>query len=153
MPYDVFPASDGNITIACGNDGQFVRLCAALGDEDLAARPDYRRNRDRVINRLALTEQLHRLTRGLSRAELLQRLDEAGVPAGPINSMREVFADPQVVARGLKLDLPNPMAGAGATAGLRSPILIDGVASAAASGAPALGQHNLDVLADPRWGG
>ena len=153
VPYDVFPAADGDFCIAAGNDGQFRKLCDILGAPGLAADPAYAQNRGRVVNRAELTQKLHALTRRFARAVILAALDAAQVPAGPINSVAQVFDDPQVQARGMKLDLPNAHAKGGTTAGVRSPILIDGAAAAAARPAPALGEHTDEVLADVGWSG
>ena len=152
VPYDVFPVADGHVIVAAGNDGQFRRLCGGRGAPARAARPDYRSSKGRVAHREALTGELHGLTRGFRRDDLLARLDAAGVPAGPINTLSQVFADPQVRARGLERHLPNPLAAAGSTPGVRSAIMIDGVPQASARPAPALGQHEAEILADPNWG-
>ncbi|WP_299361017.1 CaiB/BaiF CoA-transferase family protein [uncultured Paracoccus sp.] len=103
VPYAVFDCADGWIIIAAGNDGQYRRLVEVLGLPALADAPDYRTNADRIANRDALTEMLTTVTRGRTRDDLLAALERAGVPAGPINDMADVFADPQVVARGLKI--------------------------------------------------
>ena len=153
VPYDVFPVADGHIIIATGNDGQFRRLCEILGDPALADHPDHRTNRGRVANRGALTAALHALTSRREAAELLTKLDAAHVPAGPINSVAQVFADPQVVARGMALRLDNPAAEGGTTPGIRSPIVIDGRPQASPRPAPSLDQHAAEILADPAWGG
>ena len=76
-----------------------------------------------------------------------------GVPAGPINTVGEAFADPQVMHRQMRIDTPNPKARGGTTPGVRSAIMIDGVPAASPRHAPALGEHTDEVLADPRWGG
>ena len=153
VPYDLFPARDGPITIACGNDGQFRKLAAVLGAPELADDPRFTRNRDRVANRPAVTAALGALTQRLDRAQLLPLLEAAGVPAGPINSVSQVFADPQVLARGLRLDIANKRAKGGTTPGLRGAIVIDGLAVVAPLPAPALGEHTTEVLADANWGG
>ena len=132
-PYQVFPTSDGHIIIATGNDGQYRRLCALLGRDDLAADPAYARNADRVARRAALAEALAQATASMTKAELLAACEAQGVPAGPINTMDEVFADPQVEARGMRLDL-------GQTTGLRSPFVIDGARCASPLPAPELGE-------------
>lgn len=103
VPYRVMDCADGHIIIAVGNDGQFRRFCALLGVEGLADHPDYRTNTDRLANRDALVAVLNPLTRARAKADLLAACEDAGVPAGPINDMAEVFADPQVIARGLKI--------------------------------------------------
>ncbi len=151
VPYDVFPVADGDIIIATGNDGQYRKLCDILGDGGLGVDPAYALSKDRVARRNELAERLHALTRKFTRAELLPKLDAAGVPAGPINSIAEAFADPQIVARGMRIDIPNPAAKAGATPGVRAPIMIDGEPVVASRPAPPLGAHNDDVLNDPNW--
>ena len=153
VPYDVFPVADGHIIIAAGNDGQFRRLCGILGEQGLATHPDYALSQDRVAQRDALTAELHALTRRWRRDDLLAALDAGGVPAGPINSVGQVFADPQVEARGLALALDNPRALGGTTPGVRSAIVIDGVPQASPRPAPGLDEHRDEILADPQWGG
>ena len=153
VPYDVFPVADGDIIIATGNDGQYRRLCEALGAPELGGDGRFLANRDRVGNRAAFNEIFHPLCRQFTRAALLERLEALGVPAGPINSIGDVFADEQVVHRGMHIDVENPHAARGATPGLRAPIVMDGAPLAAPRPAPGLGQHNDEVLGDKNWGG
>ena len=153
VPYDVFPVSDGDVIIATGNDGQYRKLCDVLGVPDLGRDPRFATSKDRVLNRVAFNETFYPVFRRFTRAELLPRLDAAGVPAGPINNVGEVFADPQIVHRGMRIDIDNPLAAKGTTPGLRAPLVMDGEALAAARPAPALGQHNDDVFSDRNWGG
>lgn len=151
VPYEVFPVADGYIIIASGNDGQYRKLCEALGAHDLANNPDYATNRGRVAHRSVLVPALSAFTAQVGKAELLARLEAQGVPAGPINSLDEVFGDPQVLARGMKLDLPRPEAEAGFVPTVRTPILIDGVPQVSKRPSPILGEHNAEILADPNW--
>lgn len=104
-PYQVFECSDGHIIIATGNDAQYGRLCTILGLADMIENPDYLRNSDRVQNREAMIARLEGQTRTFTKANLLAACEAQGVPAGPINDMAEVFADPHVQARGMKLEL------------------------------------------------
>ena len=104
-PYQVVDCSDGHIIIATGNDRQFQKLCRVLGHEGLAQAPEFLTNADRVTNRAALDAALNTRTRGFSRADLLAACEADGIPAGPINDLSEVFADPQVTARGLRVEL------------------------------------------------
>ncbi len=153
VPYEVFPVSDGHIIIASGNDGQWRKLVAVLGEPELADQPAYFTNKDRVANRAVLIPYLGRLTAGFAKADILARLETAGVPAGPINTTDEVFADPQMVARGVRRDLAAPAAKAGSIPTVASPILIDGVRQVSERPSPRLGEHQADILNDPNWGG
>ncbi len=104
-------------------------------------------------NRVAFNEIFHPLCRRFTRAALLEKLEALGVPAGPINSIGDVFADEQVVHRHMRIDVDNPHAPSGATPGLRAPIVMNGEPLAAPRPAPGLGQHNDEVLGDKNWGG
>src|SRR5215207_7799042 len=118
VPYQVFPVADGHIIIATGNDSQFAKLCGLLGEPKLAAEAAYRSNADRLANRAELIEKLSALTRRMSRADLLAKLEGVGVPAGPINTLEQVFAEPQVVHRKMRLDRPSAAAKGGAIPGV-----------------------------------
>src|SRR4051794_24819708 len=106
-PYQVFPVADGHIIIASGNDNQFAKLCAVLGAPELAKEPAYKDNKARLANRTELVACICTLTARMSRSELLAKLEAAGVPAGPINDLDQVFSDPQVIHRGMRLELPS----------------------------------------------
>jgi crotonobetainyl-CoA:carnitine CoA-transferase CaiB-like acyl-CoA transferase len=151
VPYEVFPVADGHIIIAVGNDGQYRRLCDVLGKAELGTEADYATNPARVTNRVALIAQLSDLTMGGARSDLLARLEAAGVPAGPINSIGDVFDDAQVRHRGMRLDLPSEAAANGSIPGVRTPLVIDGAPAAHARPSPRVGEHQADVLADPNW--
>ncbi|KPQ06883.1 MAG: putative acyl-CoA transferases/carnitine dehydratase [Rhodobacteraceae bacterium HLUCCA12] len=133
VPYQVFECADGHVIIATGNDAQYARLCRMLALEELIDHPDYRRNPDRVAHRPALSEALSAATRLRTKQDLLESCEASGIPAGPINSMDEVFADPQVQARGMALDF-------GEMKGVRSPFVIDGERCASDLPAPVLGE-------------
>ncbi len=117
------------------------------------SRADYRDNRSRIANRVALTAHLHQLTQRHAKLDLLAALEKVGVPAGPINAVDEVFADPQVVARGVRVDLASEAAKGGAIPTVASPIVMDGVRQVSARPSPRLGEHAQEILADPAWGG
>jgi glutaryl-CoA transferase len=146
VPYQVFPVADGHIIIASGNDNQFAKLCAVLGEPALAKNPAYLTNSDRVQNRDQLIAHLFGRTKRFARADLLAKLEAVGVPAGPINTLADVFADPQVVHRGMRIDMPSPAAAGGSLPGLRTPITIDGARMASGRPSPRLGEHTQDVL-------
>ena len=101
VPYRDFAASDDYVLVACGNDGQFRALCALLGRDDLAAEPRFATNAGRLRERRVLEVELARAIAPWRAAELLAAMEQAGVPGGPINSIDEVLADPQVAARGM----------------------------------------------------
>jgi len=144
VPYQSFPVADGHIIIAVGNDGQFRHLCAALGEPALADDPRFATNRARVEHRAALAPLVAERTAAFTRADLLAALEAAGVPAGPINTVADVFADPQVAARGMRLDLP---AGDGETIpSVRTPILMSETPPAYERASPRLGEHTRTVL-------
>ncbi|MAP14644.1 MAG: CoA transferase [Oceanibulbus sp.] len=134
-PYEVFECSDGHLIIATGNDGQYQRLCQLLGLEDMATAPEYLKNADRVANRPEMIRRLTGATRLRSRDDLLAACEAHGVPAGPINDMSDVMADPQVVARGMQIELDG-------VPGLRSPFTFSGAELSLHRPAPKLGEDN-----------
>jgi crotonobetainyl-CoA:carnitine CoA-transferase CaiB-like acyl-CoA transferase len=148
VPYQVFRVADGHIVIAAGNDRQTRDLCRILGLAAVADEPRFRANSDRVANRAAFIGLVEEATQKFASADLLAALAAAHVPAGPINSVAEVFADPQVIARRLRIDLPATDAAGGTVPSVRSPIVLDGAAMAAPTAAPRLGEHTNDVLAE-----
>ncbi|MCC6007218.1 MAG: CoA transferase [Rhodobacteraceae bacterium] len=141
VPYQVFDCADGHIIIATGNDGQFGRLCALLGMPALAGAAEYRTNADRIAHRPALVASLNSATRQWERMQLLAACEAEGVPAGPINDLADVFADPQVIARGLQI-APEGVPG------VRSPISFSDAALALARPSPALDADRETILAE-----
>lgn len=138
-PYAVFNCNDGWLILATGNDGQYQRLCKILRLETMATEPAFLTNADRIANRAAMTERLTAATKTWAKADLLAACEAEGVPAGPINNLAEVFADPQVLARGLKI-APDGVPG------VRSPMTFSGAELALDRPAPRLGQHQDEVL-------
>jgi crotonobetainyl-CoA:carnitine CoA-transferase CaiB-like acyl-CoA transferase len=138
-PYAVFDCADGWLILATGNDGQYRKLCAILGLDHMAEAPDYLTNADRVRNREALTAAITAATTRWQKADLLQACEDNGVPAGPINDLAEVFADPQVIARKMQLDL-------GGIPGVRSPFTFSDADLSLDRPAPKLGEHQGEVL-------
>lgn len=147
VPYQVFPAADGHLIIATGNDRQWRDCAGILGRADLAADPAYATNADRVKRRAELVPLLAEATARFRRDDLLARLEAAHVPAGPINSVADVFADPQVIHRGLRLDLPSAEAAAGAVPTVRTPVRLSGTPLVQDRPAPGLGADTGAVLA------
>jgi crotonobetainyl-CoA:carnitine CoA-transferase CaiB-like acyl-CoA transferase len=111
VPYQVFEVADGHLILAVGNDAQYARFCAVAGRPDLASDPRFSRNADRVRHRASLVPLLVVELKRRTRRDWLEALEAANVPCGPINDLAEVFADPQVQARGMTIDLPHPLAG------------------------------------------
>ena len=146
VPYQVFPVADGHIIIATGNDTQFAKLCGVLGEPEISGEPNYRANSDRLQHREELIGRLSALTRRWRGADLLAKLESVQVPAGPINPLDQVFVDPQVVHRGMRIDLPSEAAKAGTIPGVRTPIIIGGKPMAAERPSPRLGEHTAEVL-------
>ncbi|MBM3613937.1 MAG: CoA transferase [Alphaproteobacteria bacterium] len=138
-PYAVFDCADGWIILATGNDAQYQRLCAILGLDDMARAPQFLTNADRIANRQEMTARITGATRAWAKADLLQACEDQGVPAGPINDLAEVFEDPQVQARGLKI-------APGGLPGVRSPMTFSAADLALDRPAPKLGEHQDEVL-------
>lgn len=147
-PYQVFPTADGHLIVAVGNDRQFVKFCELLGRPDLASDARYHTNADRVQHRESLTPELAAETAKFERDTLLARLEAAGVPGGPINSVADVFADPQVVHRQMRVETPHTGAAAGTSPGVRTPIRFSGATLSLERGVPRLGEHTDEVLAE-----
>lgn len=130
VPYQAFPTLDGPLVIAAGNDGQFASLCRILGCS-LHEDPRFATNPGRLANRVELLATIEALTARRDRQELFNSLEDAGVPAGPINELDDVFADPHVVARGLAITPEGKK-------GVASPIVIDGVRMVSDQAAPGI---------------
>jgi crotonobetainyl-CoA:carnitine CoA-transferase CaiB-like acyl-CoA transferase len=146
VPYQVFPTADGYAIVATGNDNQYIKFCNVLDAPELAQNPAYKDNVGRLKHREQLIGKLSELTSRMKRDDLLQKLEAQQVPAGPINDLEQVFKDPQVVHRGMKLELPSDAAKAGKIPGVRTPIVFDGWRAASEHPAPLLGQHTDEIL-------
>ena len=138
-PYQTFAVADGHVIVAVGNDAQFRRLCALLGQSALGVDARFATNAARVANRDAMIASLSPLIAPHGREDLLALLGAAGIPAGPINDVAEVFADPQVIARGLRIDR-------GGFPGLASPIVIDGKRQVSDRRSPSLGGGDAESM-------
>ncbi len=146
VPYQDFPTSDGYMVIAVGNDAQFARLCAVVGLAALAEDPDFRTNKMRVANRRELIDKLSAATVTHPTAHWVAALETVGVPAGPINTLDSVFADPQVRARGMQINLPHPVAGAVSL--VANPLRLSETPVTYRSAPPLLGEQTQEVLAE-----
>ena len=146
VPYQEFPAADGFLIVATGNDRQYVDFCKVVGAPELGADPRFKDNVGRLAHRGELIEKLTAQTKKMKRDDLLAKLEQVKVPAGPINNLEEVFADPQVVHRGMKIEYPSKAAKSGKIPGVRTPIVIDGWKAAADRPSPLLGEHTQEIL-------
>ncbi|SMF71732.1 Crotonobetainyl-CoA:carnitine CoA-transferase CaiB [Xaviernesmea oryzae] len=145
-PYEVISTQDGHLILAVGNDGQFRRFCRILGMEAIADDERFATNKARVANRGEVRRLILAQTAKWKKAELLAACGENAVPAGPINSIAEMFDDRQVKARGLRIDLE--AADGTVIPGVRSPIVLSETPLTYRRPSPALGEHTADVLAE-----
>lgn len=146
VPYQVFAASDGHVIIAVGNDAQFRRLGVCVGMPALADDADYATNAARVRNRGMLVPILEAVIRAKPLVHWLKTLAAAGVPCGPVNDIGQVFADPQVLARGMRIAMPHPATGGGSVELIGNPLRFSASAVGYRRPPPLLGQHTNEVL-------
>jgi crotonobetainyl-CoA:carnitine CoA-transferase CaiB-like acyl-CoA transferase len=146
VPYQVFEVGDGHVIVAVGNDQQFRQFCAVIKRPELATDPRFLTNADRVGNRQALIEAISLALRDFTRSDLLAALEARGVPSGPINSIAEAFADPQVLARRVRVDLPASDAPGDLIPSIRTPIVFSDADLALQRASPRLGEHTSEVM-------
>ena len=144
VPYQDFPSADGDFILAVGNDGQFRKFCEVAGLPALADDPRFSTNKARVAHRAELIPLLRQATVFKTTAEWVTLLEEAGVPCGPINDLAQVFADPQVQARGLRLDLANGLGST--TPQVASPLRLSATPVDYRLAPPLLGEHSDAIL-------
>ena len=145
-PYEVVPTADGYLILAVGNDGQFRRLCTILGVETNADDERYATNKARVANRNEVRAFVSAETLKWNKADLLRACETNAVPAGAINTIEDMFADPQIVARGLRIDLEDS---AGTVIpSVRTPIVLSETPLTYTRPSPRLGEHQEEVLAE-----
>ena len=146
VPYQPFKSSDGEVIVACGNDNLFRKFCEAAGRPELARDPRFATNGKRVENRAEMTRVIQEFFVQRSTAEWLERLEAAGVPNGPINDLAQVFEEPQVKARGVKIELEHKAAGKLPL--VASPMRFSGTPLEYRLPPPLLGEHTEEVLRD-----
>ena len=144
VPYQDFPTADGDFILTVGNDGQFRKFCAVAGHPEWAEDPRFASNAARVAHRGELIPLIRQATVFRTTAEWVGALEQAGVPCGPINDLAQVFSDPQVLARGLRVDLPHPLAGS--VPGVASPLRLSATPVEYRHAPPLLGEHSEQVL-------
>jgi crotonobetainyl-CoA:carnitine CoA-transferase CaiB-like acyl-CoA transferase len=146
IPYKAFASSDGHIIITCGNDAQFKRLCDALGMPEMPIDPKYVSNEARLTNRVALESRLQTVLIKMRKKEIIDLLELADVPCGPINTLPEVFADPHVIARETKVELQRSDGAIIKTVAF--PAKLSGSPATYRSPPPILGGNTEEVLQD-----
>jgi formyl-CoA transferase len=144
VPYQVFSCADGHVILAIGNDSQFGKFCEAADRGAWAVDPRFAKNADRVRNRAILVPLVADVMRTRRQREWLDLLEPLGVPCGPINRLDQVFAEPQLAARGLRMDLKHPLAGTVPQVG--TPIRFSATAPDYERPPPLLGEHTAEVL-------
>ena len=144
QPQDVFPCKDGKLALACGNDAQFIKLCAVLGLFDLPKDERFSTNAARVTNRHVLAALLTEAFVNYERVVLVEAFDAAGVPCGPINSVAEVFEEPQVKERNMLIHVPHPLSGTVPL--VNTPMRFAEHRLGATRAPPLLGEHTTEVL-------
>jgi crotonobetainyl-CoA:carnitine CoA-transferase CaiB-like acyl-CoA transferase len=146
VPYGVFESADGQIVIAVGNDSQWRHYCEAIERPDLAADERYKKGTGRILGRKELIAELVRVMRTRSTQAWIEALDAKGVPCGPINDYRQVFEDPQVRHRGMRVDMSR---GDGGTVGtVASPLRLKGTPPDYSRAPPLVGEHTTEILAE-----
>lgn len=144
VPYQTFKTADGDVILACGNDNLFRKFCEVGNCQQLAADPRFATNGKRVENRAALTALLNDIFAKRSTPDWVAALEAAGVPNGPINTLEQVFQEPQAIARGLRIEIQHQLAGKIPL--IRSPMRFSETPLEHEIPPPLLGQHSDDVL-------
>ena len=146
VPYQVFPSSDGHLIIATGSQPQWSKMCQVLGLDELVDDVRFKTNQDRVRNRVELAALISARTSLRGRDEMLAEFDAKFIPAGPINSVADTFTDPQIIQRGLRIDVPD---GEGVMVpGVRTPIVFSKSTLKLDRASPQLGEHTQEVMND-----
>ncbi|QXI43490.1 CoA transferase [Pseudomonas wayambapalatensis] len=146
VPYQDFPTADGDFILTVGNDGQFRKFAEVAGQPQWADDPRFATNKQRVAHRAELIPLIRQATVFKTTAQWVAELERAGVPCGPINDLAQMFQDPQVVARGLRVDVPHPLAGS--VPQVASPIRLSETPVEYRRAPPLLGEHTEAVLLD-----
>jgi formyl-CoA transferase len=147
VPYGVFATADGHVIIGVGNDAQYRKFCEAAGRPELATDPRFLTNAQRVQQREVLVPIVEQLVKQRTRAEWIERLEANGVPCAPINNVHQALNNPQVDARGLRVDMPHSTGLIAKLVG--SPIKLSATPVSYRQAPPLLGEHNEEILGRP----
>ena len=148
VPYNVMAAADGHVILAVGNDSQYAKFCEFAGIPELAGDPRFTTNEKRVVNRRALYALLEPVLRRKGQKEWVEGLAKLGVPCSPVNTIDQVFADPQVQIREMQIRMGHPLAGAGEVELIGNPIKFSATPIEYRQAPPYLGQHSEEVLSE-----
>ena len=148
VPYQTFATADGDIILAVGNDGQFQRFCAFAGVPELAEDERFRGNGDRLRHRAELTALLTPVVAAQPSSHWIEGLEAHNVSCGPINTIEQAFADPQIEARGMRIEMPHPALGGDPAPLIASPIRMSETPASYRRAPPTLGQHTDEVLGE-----
>jgi crotonobetainyl-CoA:carnitine CoA-transferase CaiB-like acyl-CoA transferase len=153
VPYQVFAVRDGHLIVACGNDDQYQKLCRILGRDELAVDPRFSTNPQRLRNRDELVRLLVDAVSTWDRAALLKEMENAGVPGGPINTLPEVFDDPQAAARSMRIEMPHASSATGVVPLIGNPLKLSATPVSYRLAPPTLGQDTKTVLSEIKMEG
>jgi crotonobetainyl-CoA:carnitine CoA-transferase CaiB-like acyl-CoA transferase len=148
VPYKAFPSADGHVILAIGNDGQFQKWCDFAEAAEIKADPRYKTNSDRLANRADIYTAMPVYTARKTTQEWVEGLAKIGVPCSPVNDIGQVFEDPQVQARGMRIDMPHHLAGEGTVPLIANPLKMSATPPSYRHAPPTLGQHTDEVLAE-----
>ncbi len=148
VPYTMVPTSDGHVILTAGNDDQFARFCDFAGVPELAENEKFGTNQRRIVNRDELTAIIEEITAKQPSRHWLEGLEKINVPCGPVNDVVEVFADPQVKARGIEIAMNHPAAGTEPVHFMACPMAMSATPPTYRNPPPMLGQHTDEVLAE-----
>lgn len=146
VPYQVFAVRDGHVIIACGNDDQYRKLCRILAIEELAIDPRFCTNPQRLRHRHELVPLVAKVVGEWSKSDLIDAMEAAGVPGGPINTLTEVFADPQAAARDMRIEMSHPAAASGVVPLIGNPLKLSATPVSYRLPPPQCGEHTTQIL-------
>ncbi len=153
VPYQVFAVQDGHVIIACGNDSQYQKLCRVLKAEHLAIDPRFDINPERLRHRDELISLLSPIVAAHAKAELLAAMEASGIPGGPINTLTEVFDDPQTLARGMRIEMEHHGSSTGVVPLIGNPLKLSATPVSYRLAPPLRGEHTAQVISEIKDGG